>query len=465
LYWAQSSGTTSLDQVSSAKFDGSDPKILISGNDKFINLQTIAIDAANNTIYVGDGNNTGNTGISRLNADGSYKDNIKAGIDAVSINGMQVAGGKLYWVQASSSISTENKLCSSDLNGQNVVTLASGNSATTFANPQTLYVDLANNIVYVGDGVNAGNTGISRFNATTGAYIDKIVTPTGAVSGLQVAGNKLYWVQTSNTASDDKLCVSDLNGQNVVTLASGNSATTFINPQSLYVDVNSNSIYVGDAASANSTGISHFTITGTYVKVIAAGSSIISYNAIYGASITTLPVTLVDLTVKVQTNAVELNWQTSYEQNNKGFEIYRRGDGGEFTRVGEISGKGNSAVAINYTFRDKNPLDGNNYYRLVQIDNDGKPTNLGERVTTFQLVDKDIKVSPNPTSDIATLTFPIATYETLELMDLNGKVLYRQYLDRSVSSVDLSLAKYAVGSYLVKLSGNGVQKLNKLIKK
>ncbi|TGE12811.1 Ig-like domain-containing protein [Hymenobacter elongatus] len=193
----------------------------------------------------------------------------------------QTAATKIYWVQGSAT-PADDRYSSSNLDGTGQATLASGNSATTFFQPNSLWVDAATNVAYVGDGAVAGSTGISRFNASTGAFLSTIVAggSTFAFSGVQVAGTKIYWVQGSNTAADDRLCSANLDGTGQATLASGNSATTFANPNALWVDAASGVIYVGDGGNAGNTGISRFSLTGTYLSTIVAGISGISINGI-----------------------------------------------------------------------------------------------------------------------------------------------------------------------------------------
>src|SRR6185503_6393916 len=72
-----------------------------------------------------------------------------------------------------------------------------------------------------------------------------------------------------------------------------------------------------------------------------------------------------------------LNWSTAVESNNKGFYIERSKDGKDFTSVGFVQGAGNSSQITNYTYTDAGLKDINvskTYYRLNQIDFDGKTT-------------------------------------------------------------------------------------------
>ncbi|WP_167856919.1 Ig-like domain-containing protein [Hymenobacter aquaticus] len=284
IYWVQSSGTAADDRLASANLDGTGQTALASGASNFDNPNALWVDAANNIIYVGDGATTATTGIRTFSLTGTLLSTIVPGTSGAGINAVQVVGNKIYWVQSSGTAALD-QVASANLDGTNRTTLISDNSATTFNNPQSLWVDAANNVIYVGDGANTGNTGISRFTLS-GTYLNTIVAGVAGISinGLQVVGNKLYWVQSSGTAADDRLVSANLDGTGVTVLASGNSATTFNNPQSLRVDVPNSVIYVGDGANTGNTGISRFTLTGTYISTVVAGG-VYSFNGIGNNSV------------------------------------------------------------------------------------------------------------------------------------------------------------------------------------
>lgn len=97
----------------------------------------------------------------------------------------------------------------------------------------------------------------------------------------------------------------------------------------------------------------------------------------YNSSTYPLPVELSSFTASVIDNNVQLLWSTATEMNNYGFEIQRQvilrqTQVGKWETIGFVSGSGNSNSPKSYSFIDKNTLEGKIYYRLKQIDNDGK---------------------------------------------------------------------------------------------
>ncbi len=178
----------------------------------------------------------------------------------------------------------------------------------------------------------------------------------------------------------------------------------------------------------------------------------------------TLPVTLLNYEVTLQnTGVVKLQWQTASETDNKEFIISQSVDGKQFNVVGNVASFGNTTSGNNYTFFDKKPVNGVNYYRLEQKDVNGKITDLGVRVVNVSLTDNKVKVYPNPTQDIINVEFVAGFYNQIQLIDSNGKILKQISLDSSITQTTINLNNLAPGIYLLKLNGN-IPLVKKIIK-
>ncbi|MBL7782925.1 MAG: T9SS type A sorting domain-containing protein [Saprospiraceae bacterium] len=69
---------------------------------------------------------------------------------------------------------------------------------------------------------------------------------------------------------------------------------------------------------------------------------------------------------------IDLRWATANEHNTARFDIERSADGASFEKIGAVAAKGNSSTLADYYFQDKHPISGINYYRLRQVDLDGR---------------------------------------------------------------------------------------------
>ncbi len=85
-----------------------------------------------------------------------------------------------------------------------------------------------------------------------------------------------------------------------------------------------------------------------------------------------MPVELISFTAIAEKDKVLLQWRTETEVNNYGFDVERSVDGNYWDKIAFIQGYGNSNAPKNYSFSDNYPPFGKIYYRLKQVDNDGK---------------------------------------------------------------------------------------------
>jgi len=140
-----------------------------------------------------------------------------------------------------------------------------------------------------------------------------------------------------------------------------------------YLGGNSNGQTAPAYIKASGCGVNNFT---SFSDLGVANMNVV----LFPSGNATLPVTLTSFTAKANNNYTLLQWKTASEQNNKGFEIWRMGEEAEgFVKIGEVSASQTSNLKSQiYNYTDKQPLNGNNYYKLVQVDNDGKATELGE---------------------------------------------------------------------------------------
>lgn len=85
-----------------------------------------------------------------------------------------------------------------------------------------------------------------------------------------------------------------------------------------------------------------------------------------------VPVELSLFEARLFGDKVVLNWRTESEMNNFGFEVQRSLDKETFQKIGFVKGHGSTAEPKMYTFEDRELLTGTLFYRLKQIDVDGR---------------------------------------------------------------------------------------------
>ena len=145
---------------------------------------------------------------------------------------------------------------------------------------------------------------------------------------------------------------------------------------------------------------------------------------------------------------VSLNWNTDFEVDSKQF-LVERAEGAEFRSVGTITSRGNSSTKKSYSFNDKNENVGTTYYRLKNVDLNGKFTYSEIRIVKGIGSTNDITVFPNPARSNSKISFVgINANSSIQLLDFSGKVL--KYVNSiNTNSMDLSAVKN--GTYLIRI--------------
>ncbi|MEJ7740655.1 MAG: peptidoglycan DD-metalloendopeptidase family protein [Chitinophagaceae bacterium] len=140
---------------------------------------------------------------------------------------------------------------------------------------------------------------------------------------------------------------------------------------------------------------------------------------------TPLPLTLLNFSAKKQNNYVQLNWQTSNEQNIASIEIQRSRDGNNYTAIEAVAPTaGINSTVNNYAYTDANTQRGQNFYRLKIVDNDGQYTY--SNIISIQLAYYDqyaIRLLGNPVKNrLSLLPNMVSGKAVMKIIDASGIV-------------------------------------------
>jgi hypothetical protein len=141
----------------------------------------------------------------------------------------------------------------------------------------------------------------------------------------------------------------------------------------------------------------------------------------------TLPVSLLDFNGAVRAKAVELNWKTAQESNSLHFEVLKSTDGITFNSIGKVNAAGNSTGLQSYQFMDNTPAVGANYYKLKQVDIDGRFEYSKNVLINFGLVSQDLRLV-STTENSITISMYSNKNERASLMlaGLDGKTIHQR---------------------------------------
>ena len=214
-----------------------------------------------------------------------------------------------------------------------------------------------------------------------------------------------------------------------------------------------------------------------YVQVLPDGSATFVYDcALYGnalwaqieqvvgnvpvktcqvpvVSLASLPIKLTSFNGRLQTdNSVTLDWSSSIEWNSYEYEVQRSVDGKSFEKVADLKAAGSSNSEVKYKITDLLPTSGAYFYRLKQIDIDGRfeyskfvyvNSKKGAGIVT--------KVFPNPfTSEVQLIGATSADMApgNIKVFNITGQMIKFRIVGANAIAIDDSSPK---GLYIIKV--------------
>jgi hypothetical protein len=231
---------------------------------------------------------------------------------------------------------------------------------------------------------------------------------------------------------------------------------------------------------ANWTGITqttpHTTLNPSQIEpdpitpaALSSGSSMFVSLANATGGVNSIPVELTSYTVSNLDDKIILEWTTSTELNNDGFEIERKFENDEFEKIGFVKGFGSTTERKNYRFEDNFSISGNVSYRLKQVDFDGtfNYSNTIEiiinAVNQFELVQN----YPNPFNPVTFIKYEIPQDNRvfLTIYNITGSevaTLINEHKSAGSHIVEFNASNLPSGVYIYKLQAGNYSAVKKL---
>ncbi len=182
-----------------------------------------------------------------------------------------------------------------------------------------------------------------------------------------------------------------------------------------------------------------------------------------------LPVELTSFTAVANDNSVVLEWATSTEVNNYGFEV-ERAVADEFETIGFVEGAGNSNSPKQYSFVDTDNLSGKVSYRLKQVDADGS-SEYSDVVTVNAngLAKTELFQNyPNPFNPTTQISFKLANTNQVNVSvynTLGEKVaeLVNEVREAGVHNLKFDASNLSSGFYIYRIETPNYSKTMKML--
>jgi hypothetical protein len=170
-----------------------------------------------------------------------------------------------------------------------------------------------------------------------------------------------------------------------------------------------------------------------------------------------LPVTWKSFDVTLQNdNIVKLNWEVG-EENNKGFYVQHCLDGTNWQDLSFIASKATADAFIQtYSYTHVNHFSSTQYYRIRQLDNNGKESYSETKTVVIKGNKETITIWPNPATDQIRIVNPNSNHQTVskaQIFDLSGRPLITKQLQSGVVNT-IIISPLPAGIYVVRVENS-----------
>ena len=314
----------------------------------------------------------------------------------------------------------------------------------TFAQPYYTYT--ANN-----NGLWTNNSNWTIAERTDGVAKNKIVIPSSysiiannGVNSLGLGTVEIYIFGTLDMASNTTL---SFPAQSSIELNNGFIVGNAGNQQILIGGVikyrgNLDGLKTGTSIAHNTTGVSPNGFT----------------------SLTTLPVNFTSFYISKSSQNIQMTWSTDKEINNSHFDIERSSNGVDWERIAVVFGSGTNSNSSQYSYNDKNISSVVVYYRLRQVDVDGRFVYSSIKSIRMDQAISAVKIYSSEKNVVIDLNSVIKNNLVVSVVNSNGQVISKQSFKNPSYKINLHLQNAPTGTYVVHVTDNaGMTEVKKII--
>ena len=164
----------------------------------------------------------------------------------------------------------------------------------------------------------------------------------------------------------------------------------------------------------------------------------------------TLPVQWKTFKAEKKDKQVLLTWETSAEQNTRNFTIQHSVNGQNWTNLGVVNAAGNSSIVKTYQFSHYMPSALENFYRILQMDLDGKQSYSAIQKVSMPTTANGIKILGNPVSN-GQLKLYADVAGAVELLSVDGSAAFKGLMQQGITNINV--AGFAKGTYILRANG------------
>ena len=160
---------------------------------------------------------------------------------------------------------------------------------------------------------------------------------------------------------------------------------------------------------------------------------------------------------KANINEAKLNWLSNGGLRNDYFAIERSSATSDFATLEVVNAKGINGDLKDFNFTDKNPFEGDNFYRIKTVQMDGEVKYSDIKTLTFGKV-QDVRIFPNPASDFIEVDLKVYEGKQVNIFMYNamGKLINTTNVESATSATQhIDIDNLTAGSYLIRIQVEG----------
>lgn len=175
-----------------------------------------------------------------------------------------------------------------------------------------------------------------------------------------------------------------------------------------------------------------------------------------------LPVGMSLFDVSSDRERVKIKWITDTELNNEYFDIQRSFDGYIWETIALKKGMGTITTQTNYEVIDEKPLIGISYYRLKQVDTNGKLH--FSPIKSIKINNElDFTIYPSPARDFVKINTNSKKLDKIEIVDILGNIIEAGHTFEN-GEYTYAISHLKKGVYTINMEVEGQKIIRRLIK-
>jgi hypothetical protein len=178
-----------------------------------------------------------------------------------------------------------------------------------------------------------------------------------------------------------------------------------------------------------------------------------------------LPVRFTGFFAKRNADKIELTWITAEETNNSHFDVQRSTDGQNWMNIAVVFAVTNPGPVNRYFYTDHYSGTGKVYYRLKQVDNDGRYTFSAIKTVNFtvEIASSNIYVAAKQTIAVEFIE-PVKEKVIVRIFNINGQPVKEIQFNQVSYRIEVLVPNALPGIYAVQvLSGQKIRDVKKVM--